>query len=151
MIDYIKALRIALRAHRGQRDKAGRAYILHPIHVALGVRGKSERIVALLHDVLEDSDMTIEDLGFLNEEEKEALLLLTHPKNEPYFDYINWVKENKIARAVKMSDLKHNSDASRLKEITEKDRQRFAKYQKARAILGEGSELHEKGAIGKTY
>lgn len=135
MFTYLKALRIAAIAHRGQRDKAGKAYLWHPIKVSQGVHTREAKIVALLHDVLEDSDYTLEDLVFLSSKQKQALVLLTHERGEPYFDYIVKIKANPLARAVKLSDLKQNSDLNRLKVVTEKDEQRRIKYQKAIGIL----------------
>ena len=126
-----------LRAHIKQKDKAGRCYIFHPINVALGVKGIRAKTVALLHDVIEDSDLyCIEDFSFLDDEQLEAIKLLTHSDGEEYFTYINKVKTNKIAKAVKLSDLRHNSNLKRLKNITEKDLERRTKYLKAIEILG---------------
>ena len=114
MLRLVKAFFIMLRAHINQKDKAGRCYIFHPINVALGVKGIRAKTVALLHDVLEDSDLySIKDFSFLDEEQMEAILLLTHSANEEYFNYINKVKTNKIALAVKLSDLRHNSNLKR--------------------------------------
>ena len=125
-----------LRAHIGQKDKAGKCYIFHPINVALGVKGIRAKTVALLHDVLEDSDLySFKDFSFLDEEQMDAILLLTHTEKVNYFDYINRIKTNKIALAVKLSDLKHNSNLKRLKTITEKDISRRNKYLKAMEIL----------------
>lgn len=132
---YLKALRIAYKAHRGQRDKAGKPYILHPLRVCFGVKGREAKVVALLHDVIEDSEIGMEELGFLNDRQKEALLLLTHKNGEDYFDYIRKIKNNEIARKVKISDLRHNSDLTRLKIVTEKDRKRREKYLEAISIL----------------
>ncbi|AXU11184.1 GTP pyrophosphokinase [Parvimonas micra] len=136
MLRLFKAFFIMLRAHINQKDKAGRCYIFHPINVALGVKGIRTKTVALLHDVLEDSDLyNIKDFSFLDEEQMEAILLLTHSANEEYFNYINKVKTNKIALAVKLSDLRHNSNLKRLKTITERDINRRNKYLKAIEIL----------------
>ena len=136
MLRLFKAFFIMLRAHINQKDKSGRCYIFHPINVALGVKGIRAKTVALLHDVLEDSDIySFKDFGFLDEEQKEAILLLTHSEKVEYFEYINKVKTNKIALAVKLSDLKHNSNLNRLKTITEKDIDRKNKYLKAIEIL----------------
>ena len=129
MINYIKALRIAFVAHRGQYDKGGKPYIWHPINVSKGVKDKYAKVVALLHDVLEDSDkFTIEDFNFLNNEQKQSLLLLKHDKCVPYFDYIDNIKADKIAKEVKIQDLKQNMNLTRLKEITIKDIEREKKY-----------------------
>ena len=136
MFKLFKAFFIMLRAHSGQKDKAGKCYIFHPINVALGVNRVRAKTVALLHDVLEDSELySIEDFNFLDKEQMEAILLLTHNTDEEYFDYINRVKTNKIALAVKLSDLRHNSNLKRLKTITEKDINRRNKYLKAMEIL----------------
>lgn len=136
MFKLFKAFFMMLRAHINQKDKAGRCYIFHPINVALGVKGIRTKTVALLHDVLEDSELySIEDFKFLDKEQMEAILLLTHSANEEYFNYINKVKTNKIALAVKLSDLRHNSNLKRLKTITERDINRRNKYLKAIEIL----------------
>ena len=136
MLRLFKAFFIMLRAHINQKDKAGRCYIFHPINVALGVKGIRAKTVALLHDVLEDSDLySFKDFSFLDEEQKEAILLLTHSEKVEYFEYIKRVKSNKLALAVKLSDLKHNSNLKRLKTITEKDTDRKNKYLKAIEIL----------------
>ena len=136
MLRLFKAFFMMLRAHINQKDKSGRCYIFHPINVALGVKGIRAKTVALLHDVLEDSDLySFKDFSFLDEEQKEAILLLTHSEKVEYFEYINRVKANKLALAVKLSDLKHNSNLNRLKTITEKDIDRKNKYLKAIEIL----------------
>ena len=93
-------------------------------------------MIGLIHDVIEDSDKyKLSDFNFLDEEQVEALKTLTHDKSVPYFNYIDKIKKNPLARKVKLSDLKDNMNLKRLKEITEKDRERFAKYEKARKIL----------------
>ena len=136
MLRLFKAFFMMLRAHINQKDKAGRCYIFHPINVALGVNGVRAKTVALLHDVLEDSEFySIEDFKFLDKEQMEAILLLTHNADEEYFAYINRVKTNKIALDVKLSDLRHNSNLKRLKTITERDINRRNKYLKAIEIL----------------
>lgn len=136
MLRLFKAFFIMLRAHIRQKDKAGKCYIFHPINVALGVNEVRAKTVTLLHDVLEDSELySIKDFNFLDKEQMDAILLLTHNTDEEYFDYINRVKTNKIALAVKLSDLRHNSNLKRLKTITEKDINRRNKYLKAMEIL----------------
>ncbi len=137
MLNYIKALLVAIKAHKGQRDKGGHWYIWHPIRVSLGVKGVSAKVVALLHDVLEDSDTTIEDLNFLSEDQRQALLLMTHDKSVDYSEYIKRIKGNCLARAVKISDLRQNMNLSRLKNVTEVDRTRNKKYLKALKLLTE--------------
>lgn len=81
-------------------------------------------------------------INFLDEEQVEALKTLTHDKSVPYFNYIDKIKKNPLARKVKLSDLKDNMNLKRLKEITEKDRERFAKYEKARKILLDAEEYN---------
>lgn len=136
MINYIKAFIIMLKAHWKQRDKGNHLYIFHPLRVSRNCKNKSAKIVALLHDVIEDNpNYSIEDFKFLNDEEKEALELLTHSKDVAYFDYINKVKSNKIAREVKLSDLKDNSNLDRLLTVTEKDIKRIEKYRVAKKML----------------
>lgn len=136
MINYIKALIIMLKAHWKQRDKGNHLYIFHPIRVSRKCKSKSAKLVALLHDVIEDNpNYSIADFTFLNKEEKEALKLLTHNKDIEYFDYINELKNNKIAGEVKLSDLKDNSNLDRLLTVTEKDIKRQEKYRVAQKIL----------------
>ena len=136
MINYIKAFIIMLKAHWKQRDKGNHLYIFHPIRVSRNCKSKSAKLVALLHDVIEDNpNYSIEDFTFLDEEEKEALALLTHSKDVAYFDYINKVKSNRIAREVKLADLKDNSNLNRLSTVTDKDIKRQEKYKLAQNIL----------------
>ena len=128
-----KAYEIAKRAHLGQIDKAGEDYIKHPEKVASFVNSDEEKAVAYLHDVIEDTELTLEDLreyGF-SEEVLKAVDVITKKKGQDYQTYLNSVKENKLARVVKLADLRHNSDLMRLINITEKDIERKEKYQKA--------------------
>lgn len=136
------ALKIAMDAHAGQTDKGGKPYILHPLTVAVQSRSYDEFVTALLHDVLEDSSYTAEDLRAAGIPENiiRALELLTHRKDEPYLDYVRRVGTDPLARAVKLADLRHNSDLSRLPTITDADRERLKKYQAAMEILAEGQE-----------
>lgn len=139
MLLYQQALAIAEDAHKGQVDKAGVDYIQHPLFVASLVEGELAKTVALLHDVVEDSDWTLEDLRKegLPEEVVQAVGILTKKCNENYEEYILRVKQNPLARQVKLADLKHNSDLSRLANVTDRDRKRVAKYQKAISFLSE--------------
>ena len=134
-----KAFEIAKKAHAGQVDKAGVNYIFHPMTVAFQCGGDdSAIIVALLHDVAEDTNLTIENLRDeinLTAEEVLALKILTHDKNIPYFEYIQKIKTNSLATKVKIADLKNNSDLSRISLPTEKDLSRVEKYQRALQIL----------------
>ena len=128
-----KAYEIAKKAHLGQVDKAGEDYIKHPEKVASFVKTDEEKAVSYLHDVIEDTELTLEDLykyGF-SEEVLKAVDVITKKKGQDYQTYLNFVKENKLARVVKLADLRHNSDLTRLINITEKDIERKEKYQKA--------------------
>lgn len=143
MINWFKAFIIMFKAHKGQKDKGGGAYFLHPLRVSLNIKDKRARVIGLIHDVIEDSDKyKLSDFNFLDEEQVEALKTLTHDKSVHYFDYIDKIKKNPLARKVKLSDLKDNMNLKRLKEITEKDRERFAKYEKARKILLDAEEYN---------
>ena len=132
-----EAYRIAQKAHQGQKDKAGADYINHPVRVASNVGDdESAIIVALLHDVVEDTDITLNDLNtFLLPKESEALRMLTHDESVPYMEYIEQISHNRLATLVKMADLKHNMDLSRLAVVTEKDRKRVKKYEKSFTFL----------------
>ena len=131
------ALRIAMNAHDGQVDRAGRPYIYHPLTVATMTDSYDAFVAALLHDVMEDSDYTADDLRMagIPAHIVDALLLLTHDKDVPYMDYVRKIKGNDLARAVKLADLTHNSDLSRLKYVTDKDLARADKYKAAMALL----------------
>jgi (p)ppGpp synthase/HD superfamily hydrolase len=133
------AFEIAKEAHAGQTDKAGRDYILHPQQVAAMVTTDEEKAVALLHDILEDTDVTAGDLlaKGLPIAVVEAVKVLTKKDNQNYAAYLAGVKKNGLATAVKLADLKHNSDLSRLEKITRKDRDRAEKYRKAIEYLSE--------------
>lgn len=128
-----KAVRIAAKAHEGQVDKAGQPYILHPLRVMFTRRDEATRICAVLHDVIEDSDITFEYLrkeGF-SEEVLSDLDALTKRENENYNDFIGRVIENKIACKVKFADLCDNMDLSRISNPTQEDYRRVEKYRKA--------------------
>ena len=131
-----KAMIIAYNAHINQLDKAGVPYIYHPIHLAEQMDTEIECIVALLHDVVEDTNVTFEQLEKeFTSEAIEILKLLTHNKETQYMDYIKKIKQNSIAKKVKIADIKHNSDESRLDKITEKDIVRRKKYKEALEFL----------------
>ncbi len=132
-----KALKLCFEAHKEQIDKSDMPYVFHPFHLAEQMETEETTIVALLHDVVEDTDYTIEDLtdmGF-GEDVIAAIALLTHDDDTEYMDYVLAIKENPIATAVKCADLKHNSDLSRLDIIDEKALKRQAKYLKALELL----------------
>ena len=126
-----RALEVAMQAHKGQADPAGFPYILHPILVAEKQTEEMAAVAALLHDVVEDSDFEIRDLyefGF-PEEAVEAVSALTHKKGEPYDHYIERVKHNPIATAVKLADLEQNMAPARLAMCSEERRARLEKKQ----------------------
>ena len=132
-----KAMKLCYEAHKDQVDKTGVPYVFHPFHVAEQMKDEATTIVALLHDVVEDTDYTLEDIaaeGF-GQEIVEAVALMTHEDEVPYLDYVAKLKDNPIARAVKLADLAHNSDQSRLGEIDDETKQRLEKYQKAISLL----------------
>ena len=133
-----KAYEIAKKAHDGQFDKGARPYIEHPLRVAHSFRDNYQaRIVALLHDVIEDSDFTYEDIfneGF-DEDIIEALRVITKEDNIDYMSYIKNVYSNELARMVKIEDLKHNMDLSRIPNPTDADYTRVDKYKDALAYL----------------
>lgn len=131
------AKQICKEAHAGQVDKGGKAYYLHPFAVADMCETVEQKVVAYLHDVLEDTSVTAIDLANQGITQKilDALEAITHKPGEDYFDYIKRVKINPIARVVKINDLIHNSDLSRLKEITPKDLSRAKKYKHCIEIL----------------
>lgn len=132
-----KAMNISYEAHHGAKDKNGVPYVFHPFHVAEQMDGEYEICVALLHDVIEDTDYTVSDLqkaGF-PDEVIEAVEVITRPKGMPYLDYIRAVKKNKIATKVKLADLEHNSDKSRLKTVDDKSKERLLKYAASMDIL----------------
>ncbi len=132
-----KALKLCFEAHKEQVDKSGLPYVFHPFHLAEQMETEETVICALLHDVVEDTDMTFQDLEQMGFPAKviEALKLLTHDDAVPYLDYVAQIKKDPIARAVKLADLKHNSDLSRLDHVDEKALKRVEKYKKAMEIL----------------
>lgn len=126
------ASKIAYKAHEGQTDKAGVPYIFHPIHIAEQMDSEESCVVALLHDVIEDSDITLEILSkYFDDDIIAALRVLTKKENDDYVMYIKRVKTNKLATKVKIKDLEHNRDLNRLDEVTDKDRKRSMKYWEA--------------------
>ena len=132
-----KAMIIAYNAHHGQVDKSGVPYIYHPVHLAEQMETEEECVVALLHDVVEDTSITFKDLEKeFSHTVIEALKLLTHDKSVDYMEYVRKIKNNPIARKVKLADLHHNSNDTRfVEQPTQKDWKRIAKYKKAIAIL----------------
>lgn len=132
-----KAMCIAFEAHKDQVDKTGIPYIYHPMHLAEQMTDEPTTCAALLHDVVEDTDITFEQLeqeGF-GDKILSALRLLTHDEHVPYMEYVREIKKDPIAKAVKLADLRHNSDLTRLDVVDEKARQRTEKYRQAMALL----------------
>ncbi|MBS6194309.1 MAG: bifunctional (p)ppGpp synthetase/guanosine-3',5'-bis(diphosphate) 3'-pyrophosphohydrolase [Clostridiales bacterium] len=135
---YEKALQLATKAHEGQKDKGGHPYIGHPLAVAEKVLKPEEKVAALLHDVVEDTDITLEDL------EKEfppcivTVVDLVTKKKGPDFSrkkYLEEIRKNEAARQVKLADLEHNMDLGRIPHPTEKDFRRMERYKKDREYL----------------
>jgi (p)ppGpp synthase/HD superfamily hydrolase len=132
-----RAIEIAAKAHAGQVDKAGQPYVLHPLRMMLAVTTPEARMAAVLHDVVEDTAVTLDELraaGF-PATVLEAVEALTKREGEDYEAFIRRVAPNPIAREVKLADLRDNSDLSRISEPTERDRERIKKYSRAIAYL----------------
>ena len=137
-MDIEIAIAIALKAHKGQRDKGGNPYILHPIAVMNRVETIEEKIVAVLHDVIEDTEVTLEQLreqGF-SEEIIEAIHLLTRSEKDSYEEFIEKTIKNRISKNVKIADINENMNLARINELTEIDYKRLEKYRKALEMLG---------------
>lgn len=131
-----KALKISFNAHKDQLDKSGMPYVYHPFHLAEQMDDEYSTCVALLHDVVEDTDMTLDDLSkIFPKEVTDAIALMTHNDSVPYLDYVKEIKTNPIASKVKLADLKHNSDLTRLDKVDDKAIERVEKYKKAIEIL----------------
>jgi len=135
-----RALKIAVAAHEGQKDKGGQPYILHPIRIMMQMDTEAKRVAAILHDVVEDSDIMFEDLekeGIIGDPLRAVILLTKHP-GQDYFEVIDCITQNDIARAVKIKDLEDNMQVWRLKnrrDLKPKDLERMQKYAKAWSIL----------------
>ncbi len=144
MSTLVRAIEIATEAHRGQVDKAGNDYIQHPLRVMEAGKTTDEKIVGVLHDVVEDTNWTFGDIaaeGF-SSEVIEALKCVTKlSEDEPYNEFIERVKVNPLAVAVKLNDLTDNMDIRRLNELTDKDFKRLQKYHKAYWQLVENSSI----------
>lgn len=132
-----KAMEICYRAHAGQLDKGGMPYVFHPLHVAEQMEDEYSTCVALLHDTVEDGGIELSELyeADFPEEIVRTVDILTRRKDEPYMEYIERLKENSLAVKVKLADLNHNSDMSRLNIITKWDMERKEKYEKAITML----------------
>jgi (p)ppGpp synthase/HD superfamily hydrolase len=132
-----KAMKLCFQAHKNQVDKSGLPYVFHPFHLAEQMQDEETTVAALLHDVVEDTDYSISDLRNMGFPEMvlDALTLLTHDDAEPYLDYVARVKENPIARRVKLADLRHNSDLTRLDQVDARALDRVEKYRAAIGLL----------------
>lgn len=131
------ALKLCFEAHKEQTDQSGMPYVFHPFHVAEQMQDENSTIVALLHDVVEDTAYTLEDLrsfGF-SDEVLEAIALLTHEPDVPYVEYLERIKTNQLAKTVKLADIMHNSDQTRLEANDERAEYWEKKYTRARQIL----------------
>lgn len=132
-----RAIQIAVKAHAGQIDKAGEPYILHPLRLMFAVNGTYPRMAAVLHDVVEDTSITIDNLkaeGF-PAEVIEAVQALTKQKGESRIEAAKRASENSISRTVKLADVTDNMDITRISQPTEKDYLRLKEYEKVRALL----------------
>ncbi len=132
-----KAMKFCFQAHKDQADKSGIPYVFHPIHLAEQMEEELTTVVALLHDVVEDTAYTFDDLRDLGFPEAvvSTLMLLTHDEETPYLDYVARLKDHPAAKTVKLADLRHNSDLSRLDTVDEKALARVEKYRKAIELL----------------
>lgn len=126
-------IRLACEVHRGQVDLAGAPYILHPLRVMCQMRTEAEQLAAVLHDVVEDTEVTLEELALRGcpEDVLLAVAVLTHQPGESYTEYLERVVRCPLARRVKLKDLEDNMNLERLPEWHQKDLERFAKYQRA--------------------
>ena len=137
MSDLDQAISIATKAHSGQLDKAGKPYILHPLRLMLQFESEVEMIIAVMHDVIEDSHFTLQDLnnhGF-SIDVIEAINCLTKRKDEDYQRFISRISQNSLAKKIKIEDIKDNLNLTRLSNITAKDLQRAEKYHRALKFL----------------
>ena len=137
MASLDRAIEIAAGAHAGQQNKDGDPYILHPIRIMMRLDGLNAKMAGVLHDVVEDTPWTIEQLraeGF-SEEVLAAVDCLTHRDGEEYFDYVARAGSNPLARKVKLADLEDNMNVMRLAEVRDKDLERVRKYHKAWLML----------------
>ena len=134
-----RAMKLCFAAHRDHTDKSGMPYVFHPFHLAEQMTDELTTVTALLHDVVEDTPYTLDDLRGMGfpDEVIGALSLLTHDPSVPYLDYVARINSDPIAKAVKLADLRHNSDLTRLDHPSEKDLARVEKYRKAIQLLEE--------------
>jgi (p)ppGpp synthase/HD superfamily hydrolase len=137
------AVSIAALAHRGQKDKAGAPYLLHPLRMMLRMKSEAAMMAAVLHDVVEDTDWTLERLreqGF-PEEVLEAVECLTHNEGESYDEFIERARKNHISQEVKIADLEDNMNIQRINEMSAKDLERLGKYHRAWCVLTKAGNI----------
>ena len=131
-VETKKAMKLCFEAHKEQTDKTGMPYVFHPFHLAEQMQTEEETVCALLHDIIEDTPYTLEDLRGMGFAERvlDALKLLTHAKDVPYMEYVEAIAKNPIAKQVKKADLRHNSDRGRMagEPIDERMLARWEKY-----------------------
>lgn len=132
-----KAMKLCFDAHKEQVDKSGLPYVFHPVHLAEQMNDEDSTVVALLHDVVEDSEYMLKDIRAMGFAENilEAIALMTHEPGVDYFDYVRRIRNHPIACKVKLADLRHNSDLSRLDVVDQKALERVEKYRVAMKIL----------------
>lgn len=145
MSTLARAIALAAQYHEGQTDKGGRPYIFHPLRLMLKALTEDEQIVAVLHDTIEDTDLTLDDLrrdGF-SSEIVEAVDRLSRRDDETYHEFILRIKENRLAARVKILDIQDNMDLTRIKKPSDKDRKRLEKYSRALdTLLSHDDETH---------
>lgn len=134
-----KAMKLCFATHKDQVDKSGMPYVFHPFHLAEQMTTEETTVVALLHDVAEDTFFTLEDIAAMEFPKYviDALALLTHDDAVPYMEYVAAIRNNPVAKAVKLADLQHNSDLTRLDHVDAYALQRVEKYRKAIELLTE--------------
>lgn len=144
-----KAIEIAVEAHRGQIDKAGKIYILHPMRVMLRGKNEQEMIVGILHDTVEDTPITLDMLrleGF-SEEVLEAVACITKKEGEDYGDFIDRVLTNPLAAQVKLYDIEDNLNRDRIPFPTPRDEARFRKYEKYHQVVLKQLEKYKRQGL----
>ncbi|MBJ9984324.1 guanosine-3',5'-bis(diphosphate) 3'-pyrophosphohydrolase [Acinetobacter sp. S40] len=132
-----KAIALATKKHAGQLDKAGQPYILHPLRLMLNVEGMDQKMVAVMHDLLEDTDTTIVDLITLGFSQNiiDAVVALTKKEGESRLDAAKRIVKNSLARTIKLADLADNMDLSRIQSPTQRDFLRLEEYKKVKEFL----------------
>ena len=148
-----RAMNLCFTAHKNQRDLGGSPYVFHPFHLAEEMPDEDCTVAALLHDVVEDTAYTLEDLGMMGFNPKviHAVDLLTRKKGTTYMEYIAQIKTDRIARTVKLADLRHNADQNRLCYQSESSRKLMLRYQKAMKMLTEEPSKADKQRAYERY